>query len=94
MRSGQCSMALRTENFYNLMRSVQNPGIQLAQPSWRSLWDMGKKEIRRCLNRFRYRVKKIAKSCNWRASVGQTSLGTYRDLKDAEIDLLFPKQIS
>jgi len=26
--------------------------------------------------------------------LGKLPLGTYRDLKDSEIDLLFPKQIS
>ena len=53
-----------------------------------------KREIRRCLNRFRYRVKKLRRVAIGGLRLGKLPLGTYRDLKDAEIDLLFPKQIS
>ena len=53
-----------------------------------------KREIRRCFQRFRYKVKKLRRVAIGGIRLGKLPLGTYRDLKDSEIDLLFPKQIS
>ena len=53
-----------------------------------------KREIRRCFSRFRYRVKKLRRVAIGGLRLGKLPLGTYRELKDQEIDLLFPKQIS
>ncbi len=53
-----------------------------------------KREIRRCFQRFRYKVKKLRRVAIGGIRLGKRPLGTYRDLKDSEIDLLFPKQIS
>jgi 23S rRNA pseudouridine2605 synthase len=53
-----------------------------------------KREIRRCFNRYRYRVKKLRRVSIGGVRLGKLPLGTYRKLKESEIDLLFPKQIS
>ena len=53
-----------------------------------------KREIRRCLQRYRYKVKKLRRTSIGGLRLGKLPLGTYRDVKDSEIDLLFPKQIS
>ncbi len=53
-----------------------------------------KREIRRCLHRFKYKVKKLRRVAIGGVRLGKLPLGTYRDLKESEIDLLFPKQIS
>ena len=53
-----------------------------------------KREIRRCLNRFRYKVKKLRRVAIGGVRLGKLPLGTYRELKVSEIELLFPKQIS
>ena len=53
-----------------------------------------KREIRRCFQRFRYKVKKLRRSAIGGLKLGKLPLGTYRLLKDSEIDLLFPKQFS
>jgi 23S rRNA pseudouridine2605 synthase len=53
-----------------------------------------KREIRRCLNRHRYKVKKLRRTAIGGVRLGKLPLGTYRDLKDAEIELLFPKHFS
>jgi len=53
-----------------------------------------KREIRRCFQRFRYKVKKLRRSSIGGLKLGKLPLGTYRLLKDSEIDLLFPKQFS
>ena len=53
-----------------------------------------KREIRRCFQRFRYKVKKLRRVAIGGIRLGKLPLGTYRDLKDSEIDLLFPTQIS
>ena len=53
-----------------------------------------KREIRRCFQRFRYKVKKLRRVAIGGIRLDKLPLGTYRDLKDSEIDLLFPKQIS
>jgi len=53
-----------------------------------------KREIRRCFQRFRYKVKKLRRVAIGGLRLGKLPLGTYRDLKDSEIDLLLPKQIS
>lgn len=53
-----------------------------------------KREIRRCMGRYRYKVKKLRRTSIGGLRLGKLPLGTYRDLKDSEIDLLFPKQIS
>ena len=76
------------------MRSGQNLATQLGLPSWKLSWDMAKKEIRRCFKRFRYQVKKLRRVAIGGLKLGKLPLGTYRELKEKEIDLLFPKQIS
>ena len=53
-----------------------------------------KREIRRCFKRFRYKVKKLRRVSIGGVRLGKLPLGTYRLLKETEIDLLFPKQIS
>ncbi len=53
-----------------------------------------KREIRRCFNRFRYKVKKLRRVAIGGVRLGKLPLGSYRELKELEIDLLFPKQIS
>jgi 23S rRNA pseudouridine2605 synthase len=53
-----------------------------------------KREIRRCFQRFRYKVRKLRRVAIGAIRLGKLPVGTYRDLKDSEIDLLFPKQIS
>jgi len=53
-----------------------------------------KREIRRCFKRFRYQVKKLRRVAIGGLKLGKLPLGTYRELKEKEIDLLFPKQIS
>ena len=50
-----------------------------------------KREIRRCLGRYRYRVKKLRRVAIGGLRIGKLPLGTYRELKDSEIELLFPK---
>ena len=53
-----------------------------------------KREIRRSFNRFRYRIKKLRRVNIGGVSLGKMPLGTYRELSQTEIDLLFPRQIS
>lgn len=51
-----------------------------------------KREIRRCFHRLRYRVKKLRRVAIGGLRLGKLPLGTYREINESEIDLLFPKQ--
>ena len=50
-----------------------------------------KREIRRCFAHFRYRVRKLRRTAIGGITLGKLPLGNYRQLKDSEIDLLFPR---
>ncbi len=104
----EINQPLSEEAFRSLLQGIESEGEFLRLDEIRSrkghpvgsnkleviLGHGKKREIRRCLAHFDYRVKKLRRVAIGGLRLDKMPVGTYRILKDAEIELLFPKQVS